>query len=668
MIAFTDKKRKLRLHKISSLKRAVTSACLFLLICFTVVNKTTAQVVLPQQSADTVRVIQIIQGKSLREKLIDSVTSLQTIAGDVRLREAMTVFTCDSAIINKRTNELEAFGNIHINQQDSIHTYSQYLKYVGQDRIAHLKKDVRLTDKKGTLYTQELDYDLKTNIGTYQKGGKVVNGKTTLTSEEGVYYADTKDVFFKKNVRLVDPKYDIQSDSLQYNTETQVVTFITETHIKSKDGGDIYTSSGNYDLKNGKAFFGNRTVFKDSTRIYIADIIAIDEASKTAQLQGNAVVKDSVDGYSILGGEIFVNQHSKSFLATRKPVLIFKGEAKDSTFISADTLYSGVEIVDTAGLKQRVITDTLTKTIIVDENFTPAAEKTDSSALNNKVLLRKKVIQDKILNPVEEKTDSLISIINKDSLQQQLAVATTDTSKAYPNMDSTVATMDKTPLDSVAAIMPDTMATASAKPVKDTLLKAVTSKAPADTIRYFQAFHNVRIFNDSLQAVCDSLYYTSKDSVFRLYKDPLVFSNKSQIAGDTINLFTKNRKADRVYVFDNAIIINEVNKQMYNQAAGRTLNGYFLNGVIDYVRVKGSPAESVFYPQDDDSAFTGMNRCKGDVIDIYFVDKAVNKVKFINDVDGIFFPIRQIPQDQRQLTKFKWLDSRRPKNKFELFE
>ena len=102
--------------------------------------------------------------------------------------------------------------------------------------------------------------------------------------------------------------------------------------------------------------------------------------------------------------------------------------------------------------------------------------------------------------------------------------------------------------------------------------------------------------------------------------------------------------------------------------AGRTLNGYFINGNIDYMRVKGSPAESVFYPQDDDSAFTGMNRCKGDVIDIYFVDKAVNKVKFINDVDGIFFPIRQIPDDQKRLTKFKWLDSRRPKNKFELFE
>jgi hypothetical protein len=153
-----------------------------------------------------------------------------------------------------------------------------------------------------------------------------------------------------------------------------------------------------------------------------------------------------------------------------------------------------------------------------------------------------------------------------------------------------------------------------------------------------------------------------------MFKDPLVFSNKSQISGDTIHLYTKNKKVERVYVYDNGLLINEIKPNMYNQMGGRTLNGYFKDGALDYMRVKGSPAESVFFPQDDDSAFTGMNRCKGDVIDVYFVDKAVNKVKFINDVDGTLFPIKQIPEDQKYLNKFKWWESRRPKSKWELFE
>jgi lipopolysaccharide export system protein LptA len=224
-------------------------------------------------------------------------------------------------------------------------------------------------------------------------------------------------------------------------------------------------------------------------------------------------------------------------------------------------------------------------------------------------------------------------------------------------------------LDTAIVSIKDSIAidknTASDEPLKkDTAINISKDTA----IRYFQAFHHVRIYNDSLQAVCDSLFYSSEDSVFRMFQDPLVFSKKSQISGDTIYLYTKNKKADRVYVFDNGIIINELNKQIYNQVGGRTLNGYFKNGAMDYMRVKGSPAESVFYPQDDDSAFTGMNRCKGDVIDVYFVDKAVNKVKFVNDVDGTLYPMNQIPEDQKRLNKFKWLDARRPKNKLELFE
>ena len=86
------------------------------------------------------------------------------------------------------------------------------------------------------------------------------------------------------------------------------------------------------------------------------------------------------------------------------------------------------------------------------------------------------------------------------------------------------------------------------------------------------------------------------------------------------------------------------------------------------MRVKGSPAESISYPQDDDSAYTGMNRSSSDLIDIYFANKDVNKVKFVNDVNGIMYPIRQIPEDQKLLKYFKWLDNRRPKNKLELFE
>lgn len=687
MILFVNKNRNCRRLKLNALKLIFTPGLFCLLLLFAADFKAAAQVTPPlQPGGDTLRTIQIIQGQSLREKTIDSLTSLKTIAGNVILKEGLTLFYCDSATINSLTNILEAYGNVHINQNDSIHTYSQYLRYVGKDRMAFLKKDVRLTDKKGTLYTQDLVYDLKSSVGTYTTGGKVVNGTTVLTSNEGVYYGSTKDVYFKKNVHLVDPKYDIVSDSLLYNTQSQLVTFITATKIKSKEGGDIYTKTGSYNLQNGKAFFGNRTVIKDSTRTYVANDIAYDEKSGIAQLEGNAVIRDSVNGYSILGNQIFSNKFDQSFLATRKPLLIFKGEGNDSTFIAADTLFSGVIKLDING-KKILKTDTLKNTTTINLNDSTTVR----GLQNNNDIVKNTLANIDWLKPVSplQKDSAFVYIVEKSRPTATEIKINAENAKEAALTKRADAAIEKirseelignkftinADLKKAAAIKPmDSLIykdSLSAKQlaVSDSVKKAGSVKTTKDsTIRYFEAFHHVRIFNDSVQSVCDSLFYSSEDSVFRLYQKPLVFNNKSQIAGDTIYMFTENKKAKRMYVFENGIIINEANKQMYNQMGGRTINGYFKDGTIDYMRIKGSPAESIFYPQDDDSAYIGMNRSKGDVIDVYFADKTVNKVKFVNDVDGTLYPIRQRPEDQKFLKNFKWWESRRPKTKFELFE
>lgn len=205
---------------------------------------------------------------------------------------------------------------------------------------------------------------------------------------------------------------------------------------------------------------------------------------------------------------------------------------------------------------------------------------------------------------------------------------------------------------------------------RDTLTNSVFVNASQkqDTIRYFLAFHHVKIYNDSLQAVSDSLYYSTEDSVFRMFQNPVCWNGNNQVSGDTMYLFTKQQKPQQLYVFFNSMVIARENDQMYNQISGRTLNAYFLEGAIDYVRVKGSPAESIYYPVDDDSAYIGMNRCSGDVMDIYFENKQLNKIKFINAVDGTLYPLKQIPPDTRQLKGFLWQDSRRPKNKLDIFE
>ena len=537
----------------------------------------------PPPSSDSLRTINIIYSRVYREKAIDSVTKLEILAGGVSLIESGTKFTCDSAVINKRLNSFEAFGNVHINQGDSVFTSSQYLKYLGSTRVAYLKKNVKLTDRKATLFTQDLEYDLSTGTGKYHKGGKVVNGKTTLTSTEGIYHEDTKDVYFINKVNVVDAKNTIKADSLLYNMQTQKLNFIGPTHIKNKDG-NIFTTQGTYDLNTGNAFFTNRTLIKDSSgRTYQANNMALDDKTGEAQLAGNAIIKDSANKFIVTGNEIFISKKNNSFLATKKPVMIY-WEKKDTTYISGDTLFSG---------------------------FTKRVYAEDIIPVNDSIKA-KIAIKDYVAKTIVKKDSSKLQIIRKPK--------------------------------NISANKADTL------------------------IRYFIAYHHVKIFNDSLQSVSDSLFYSGADSVIRLFYDPVIWSGNSQLNGDTMYLFTKNKKPERVFVFDNGMMINKINPDVYNQIGGKTINTYFKNGVIDFLRVKGSPAESIYYLQDKDSAFTGMNRADGSVIDMFFVKQQFDKVKFLNDVHGILYPMRKIPPDKKYLKNFDWKDKRRPKNKLELFE
>jgi lipopolysaccharide export system protein LptA len=214
--------------------------------------------------------------------------------------------------------------------------------------------------------------------------------------------------------------------------------------------------------------------------------------------------------------------------------------------------------------------------------------------------------------------------------------------------------------------------------IPDSVLKTVDSvqgmpiyrsaKNPQDSsLRYLQIYHHVRIFSDSLQAIADSVYYSGLDSIFRLFRNPVAWAGGYQITGDTMFLYTKNKKPDRLYVFENSLVVGKSNTNMYNQIKGNTLNGYFKDGVIDYMRSKGS-AEAVYYIKDDSMALVGVNRVNNaDVIDLIFRNKQLYKVVLRQDADGVMYPIKKVNLDDMKLRNFKWLEERRPKTKYELF-
>ncbi len=526
-------------------------------------EKLSAQVPIPvtnSPAGDSILNVEILPGvRKLEFRKINDSVQIQILAGNVRLRQGTSNFSCDSCVINNATRTFEAWGNVHINDADTANIYSSHLRYLMDPRVAYLDGGVRLTDGKGTLTTPSLEYDMTTDIGTYLRGGTVVNKKTVLTSREGYYYAGLKDVYFKQNVELKDPGYNIKTDSLLYNTQTQVARFIAYTVIRDSSGRTIETSEGYYNLATGRAEFGGRPIIKDGKVTITANEIINDDNSGISHARGNVVIVDTAQGTTIIAGEVYRDNKLDRTLATRKPLMIIKQD-DDSIYVAADTLFTAK------------------------------------------------------LSDLQQGKDS---VIQKDTLQG-VQVVTADSNKDSTN-------------------------------------------------RYFEAYRNVRVFSDSLQSISDSLFYSFRDSTFRLYQDPVVWAKKSQITGDTILLFTKNKKPDKLDVFENSFMVNELEPGVYNQVKSTRMDAWFNRGEIDSVRANGQ-AECIYYIQDDDSAYTGINESKSDLMDIYFRHKELFKVVFRSSVSGTIWPMSHKSPDEMRLPGFRWLEARRPKTKYELFE
>ncbi|MBG9374742.1 OstA family protein [Panacibacter sp. DH6] len=635
--------------------------------------------------------INIIHADKISFKKVDSLTEYQLLVGHVAVQQEKTLFYCDSAAINTKSNILEAFRKVHINDNDSLHIYSDYLKYLGKEKKAYLNGNVKLTDGKGTLTTSKLDYDLNTHIGNYYEGGKVVNGKTVLTSKEGFYYEDTRDVYFKKDVVLVDPEYTIKTDTLLYNTYTGIATFVVPTTIVSDSGRrTVRTKDGYYDTKTKKTYFGQRTEVWDKATFITADEMASEDSTGLYEARGKVIYRDTAQKVTLFANHLNGNRKNSSFLATEKPVMIIEQEEGDSLFVAADTMYSArlsdlkkyrtvpvitelssqkdtaIPVKETAPVFEQAGNDdeTVTDSLNMPPAGKPLAERKELPRLPR----GKQSPPDSTQQPQQKlitQQDSTVTVKKDtaDTLKDTLLTAAKR--QAMAAKDSLIAMQD-TVFSKDSATASDALAKKDAAMQKVVLADTSTFAGNDSTDRFFEAYYHVRIFSDSLQAVGDSLFYSGEDSAFRLFKQPVVWARESQVTGDTMYLYTQNKKPSRLYVFENALTVNKVGSNYYNQVKGRTINGYFKNGNMDFLRAK-SNAESIYYAQDESNKFIGVNQATADIIDMYFQEKKPQKVVFRNNLVGTTYPMRQVNHEELKLRGFKWLEDQRPKSKYELF-
>jgi len=197
----------------------------------------------------------------------------------------------------------------------------------------------------------------------------------------------------------------------------------------------------------------------------------------------------------------------------------------------------------------------------------------------------------------------------------------------------------------------------------DTLSSITVSDTTGKEYRLMRAFHGCRIFSKSLQAKCDSLSYSFQDSVIRLYRIPVLWSEENQLTSDSMAVFTKNRQTDRLELYNNAFIVQQVDTIRYDQIKGRTLTGHFKNNELYKINILGN-GEILFYLIDAE-AVAGVEQSKCANIEMLFDKGKISEIYEYENPEGFIDP--PIPVNPVRLDGFKWYDKLRPRKKDDIF-
>ena len=621
------------------------------------------------------------QGKQIEIRSSELVKGFQS-AGFVRIirpvfaQEGSTL-AADSADFNRLSNTFDAFGHVVITQPSGTTIYSDLLNYNGNTKLAILTNNVRLIDGDVTLTTGHLTYNMTTRIGTYTGGGTIVNGQNVLTSRNGYYFAASRDAYFRYDVVLTSPDALTKTDTLRYNSTSKIAYFYGPTNIYGKDD-TLYTENGTYNTTNDQARFGKKNLYTQGSKSLKGDSLFYDRKAGFGRAIGNITFIDTAEKAMLRGGIGLYRKSDESILVTKSPYVVITSESDsakvDSIWLTADTLFS--KVIFTRDLipyhKEELKSDTsLADVVRSPEGISNPGELDPSSPLlaedSEKIAAQSDTTQKQAAaNTVPEKAIPLPKV--KPGLR--------DTLKAPDNRNARDTTLvSRTDILSVKVPMADSALAGTSRDTtlisaRDTLIVKVpmADSALADTsrARIVMAYHNAKIFKSDLQAKADSMFFSYADSTLRCYFNPMLWSQGSQLSGDTVYLQMKNKKVDNMLLQHNSFIVNteEADSTNFNQIKGKLITGYFRDNKLSRMFVDGN-AESVYYLKDD-TTYSGLNHLIGSRLKLFLNDSKLKSITAIRSIEASITPIQDLKEEDRVLKGFIWKPRDRPKSKDEI--
>lgn len=263
---------------------------------------------------------------------------IDKLIGNVVFKQKDGILYADSVYQYKEKNVLEAFGNVRINQADTVNITGNRATYNGDTRTARIIGNVVMKDPRMTLTTPSLDYNLNTRTATYTEGGVIVDPENRLESRMGTYNTKTKMLDFQQDVKVKTADYDIKAQNMKYNTLTKVVYFQGPTFIAGQQG-DLYAEEGTYNTITKVSNFGRNAYILTKEYRLGGDKLFYDQNTGYGYAEKNVSLRSLKDDVTIRGqiGRYWRDRGEAKVYG--RPVMETIME-NDTLYLSADTLYS----------------------------------------------------------------------------------------------------------------------------------------------------------------------------------------------------------------------------------------------------------------------------------------------------------------------------------------
>lgn len=649
-------------------------------------------------SADVMRPVKIADSSAL------------SLVGHVVFYHNGAVITCDSAIrFNDRM--MDCYNNVIINK-DSTFIYGDRAEYNGNFNTARVFSPlVKIVDKDATLYTYNFSFNTLDNIGHYTGGGTMLQKENRLESRDGYYYADNRELIGVHDVEMKNPDYQLKSDSVSYNLDSEIARFYTRSYIWNKDDEFLTALKGSYDRKADLYTFTDQSYILTKTREVWADTILYKQNVQDALLVNNVQVADDEQQAVAFGDLIQYWGKERKALLTRDPVVASFQESdsskRDTLYMRADSMFVFTYSRDSL-LRDSLRRDSLAALeSAASDEFTPAdgggttagtasqspegepqpvAPAETPMSPEDVEAAEKAVTEEEVAEPVlSEKEQKRLAAEKRREAKELERKAKDEQRRAKEKARQERLLLRESRrkgarvgAEADSAARADSLAHAQLlQAQRDSLAKLAQQEAdtllpaPADSVegeqdslvRKMFAYHNVRIFRDDFQAVCDSMTGFSLDSTLHMYVDPVLWNDNNQVTSKVVDIYTLNQKIDRAVFTGEPIMSQEVDTSHYNQIKGKVIESFFRDGAIYRTDVNGNGQTYYFMVEEDSTGnyISGFMTVECADISFYFKDQAVDEIVWRGKPVYSIYPMDKIPDSQPlTLPGFVWEGKRRP--------